>query len=152
MSNELRLVGSLAGQAFLSASFTMEACSRLTEKFAALLAGRHTCVIGEQAHLGTAGTNRCSARSAAGAATARDSTPRAAHVGDSPGGGAGRALAEHRAGGVGEYLCKPSQSLAEYTISFCRYVGILYDCFSASILLLFQRRSAKWAAERGHSQ
>ena len=58
MSNELRLVGSLAGQAFLSASFTMEACSRLTEKFAALLAGRHTRVNGEQAHLGTAGTNR----------------------------------------------------------------------------------------------
>ena len=37
MSNELRLVGSLEGQAFLSASFTTEACSLRTEKFAALV-------------------------------------------------------------------------------------------------------------------
>ena len=37
MSKDERFVGSLEGQAFLSASFTMEACSLRTEKFAALL-------------------------------------------------------------------------------------------------------------------
>ena len=45
MSKDERFVGSLSGQAFFSASFTMEACSLRTEKFAALLKNKSSIIV-----------------------------------------------------------------------------------------------------------